>query len=174
MKRETVTERGRVSGLSQALSLSVELYLRCCQLGSLPGGSLNTIFLQRILPHSYTLDLAPKAQGLWEPGEILEEDSGACSGTVPLADNSCTAFSEDTLCPRKGAPAVLGVFTLSWQLSEAISFPDLLANVFLVCFKTQHKYLGASDTRQRSSTRHPVGFGILESFGHRYFQSRSF
>lgn len=162
-----------MSGLSQALSMSVELYLRCCQLGSLPGGSLNTTFLQCILPHSYTLDLAPKAQGLWEPGEMLEEDLGTCSGTVPLADNSCTAFSEDTLCPRKGAPAVLGVHT-EWQLSEVISFPDLLANVFLVCFKAQHKYLGASDTRQRSSARHPVGFGILESFGHRYFQSRSF
>lgn len=122
VKRETVTERGRVSDLSQALSMSVELYLRCCQLGSLPGGSLNTTFLQCILPHSYTLDLAPKAQGLWEPGEMLEEDLGTCSGTASLADNSCTAFSEDTLCPRKGAPPVLEVFTLSGSFLKSSAF----------------------------------------------------
>lgn len=126
-----MNEGGHVSDLSQALGMFADLYLRCCQLGSLPGGSLNIIFLQHTLPHSYILVLAAKAQGLCEQGEVLEEGWEYCSGSIALAANSCITFSEDTLCPRKGAPAELEMFTPHWQPSEAVSFLRyLLAHVF--------------------------------------------
>lgn len=47
-----------------------EVHLWCCQLGSVPGGSLNSIFLQHILPRLDVLVLTPKVQGRCEQGEV--------------------------------------------------------------------------------------------------------